>query len=306
MTTGDPTAEPDIRTYGAAESEEDGRDRFAADLRELRISAGSPTLAALGHTTGVSKTVLSEAFSGRRLPSARTVAAIVTAFDGDVRTWVRRRDALDARSDDREPAPEGPDTATEDRPATLPPHAVVRRRTTVTLVAAAFVVGALLSGAVTGVLVARSDSGTVALPSASGSGSARDVAAVSGRSAAPTVAVENGTDPAETSCVDDAEVVASEVRARDTQLQVIYSAACHAAWSRITRYDDASAGNTVSTSIYRQIAPDASDRQSTTEPDAESAYTTLLVRPTPSTRLCATGSITVDGEHIDLGAPLCL
>lgn len=73
--------------------------------------------------------------------------------------------------------------------------------------------------------------------------------------------VANGTDPASTPCVDDAAVVASETRERDTQLQFIYSQACHAAWARIARYDDASAGNTVSTSIYRQIASEATDRQ---------------------------------------------
>jgi len=89
-------------------------------------------------------------------------------------------------------------------------------------------------------------------------------------------------------------------------LQIIYSSACHAAWSRINRYDGQATGNEVSTSIYRQIAPNAKDRQSTTEPDAQSAYTTLIVRPSSATELCAVGSITLNGQTIDLGKPICL
>jgi hypothetical protein len=123
---------------------------------------------------------------------------------------------------------------------------------------------------------------------------------------APKISVANGTDPADTACVDDGKVVASETRTHDTQLQIIYSAACHAAWSRITRYDDRSSGNTFTTSIYRQIAPKAGDRQTTTENDAQSAYTTLIVRPSVETRLCADGAITIDGATIDVGDPLCL
>ncbi len=193
------------------------------------------------------------------------------------------------------PAPE------EDVPA-LPPHPVVRRRTAIGLVAAAFLIGVVLSGAVTGAVLGQSDDAAAPLPSTS----ARSAEPAADAATAPAIVVENGTDPAETPCVDDAAVVASEMRSHDTQLQIIYSASCHAAWARITRYDNHSAGNAVSTSIYRQIAPDAADKQSTTEPDAESAYTTLLVRPTPATRLCAVGSITRDGERLDLGTPLCL
>lgn len=309
MTTDDPTepqastttatqAATDIRTAGGSDA--DGREQFAADLRELRLSAGSPTLAALGHTTGVSKTVLSEAFSGRRLPSARTVAALVTAFDGDVRTWVRRRDALDSAAASGVPLAGAADD--DAPPPTLPAHPVVRRRTTVLVAAAAFVVGALVAGVGTGLAIGRGPGDAVAAATPGATGASVQGAVATG----PAIIVANGTDPADTACVEDAKVVASETRAHDTQLQIVYSAACHAAWSRITRYDAQSNGNTVTTSIYRQIAPHAKDRQTTTEPDAESAYTTLIVRPSPSTRLCADGSITVDGAHIDLGDPLCL
>nr|WP_254700912.1 DUF2690 domain-containing protein [Curtobacterium pusillum] len=163
---------------------------------------------------------------------------------------------------------------------------------------AAFVIGAAASGVVTNVAVGGSTNaaGAAVAPSTSTTSTTNG----------SKITVANGTDPADTACVDDAKVVASEARSHDIQLQIIYSAACHAAWSRITRYDDRSSGNTVTTSIYRQIAPKAGDRQTTTEADAQSAYTTLIVRPSAETRLCADGAITIDGATIDVGDPLCL
>lgn len=292
--------EDDLRELTDDDVAADDHLRFAADLRELRVAAGSPTLAALAGSTGVSKTVLSEALAGRRLPSARTVAAIVRAVGGDVGPWLRRRDALDGRTSVSDAA-DGSDVPAppESNEPGIRRVPVIRRGTALALAAAAFVVGGIVSGVVTG-LVASDGHAAVA------DGVGASTSASAATSAGPAIVVADGTDPADTACVDDAEVAASETRAHDTQLQIVYSAACHAAWSRITRYDDRSDGNTVTTSIYRQIAPNASDRQSTTEPDAQSAYTTLLVRPTPATRLCAVGSITLDGTTIDLGDPLCL
>jgi transcriptional regulator with XRE-family HTH domain len=252
---------------------EDTIERFAGDLRELRRAAGNPTLAALDRKSGVSKSVLSDAFNGRTLPTERTVQALARALDADPGAWVARRSALD-------PSTRVPRTV----PQVAAGPATVRRSTAVVLV----VVCSLLASAVT----------------FAGAWAAWRPAPADAD--APAHVVATGSDPAGTPCVEDAVVVASESRERDTQLQIVYSEACHAAWARITRYDDAAAGNTVSASIYRQIAPDADDRQDTTEPDAQSAYTTLLVRETPQTRLCAVGSITVDGERIDLGDPVCL
>ena len=56
---------------------EDDVSAFAADLRRLRLHADNPTLTRLQHTSGVSKSVLSEALAGRHLPSVRTVDALV-------------------------------------------------------------------------------------------------------------------------------------------------------------------------------------------------------------------------------------
>ncbi|MDI9891041.1 MULTISPECIES: hypothetical protein [unclassified Microbacterium] len=69
--------------------------RLASDLRLLRVSAGNPTLSRLQSESGVSRTVLSDAFLGRGLPSVRTLASIVqTCGGGPVDPWLERRDAL--------------------------------------------------------------------------------------------------------------------------------------------------------------------------------------------------------------------
>jgi len=261
-----------VHEHGESDrADADTLEQFAGDLRELRRAAGNPTLAALDRKSGISKSVISDALNGKALPTERTVEGLATALGADVVAWIERRRNLD---------PNVPAS----RPHVPSRPAVIRRRTAVVLAAACSVVASTVT--LVGAWVAWH-------PGAAGGDS-------------PLHAVQNGTDPAATPCVDDAVVVASEVRERDTQLQIIYSEACHAAWARITRYDDASAGNTVSVSIYRQIAPDAADRQDATEPDAQSAYTTLLVRETPQTRLCATGAISDAGERLELGEPVCL
>lgn len=246
---------------GAGPSSVEG---FAAALSELRGAAGRPTLVALERRTGVSKTVLSDAFAGRRLPTERTVEAIASALDADVGEWTRRRRELE------ESMRPQPVEVTQG-----PAFPVVRRRSALLAAAAAFVLG-------------------VVAPTATPT------------EPPPAIIVEAGTDPATTPCVDDAKVVASVTRARDTQLQIVFSTARQAAWARVTRYDDKAVGNAVGASIFRQIAPDATDRQDTHEPDAQGAYTTLVVRPTRATRLCAVGYVTLDGERIDLGEQICV
>lgn len=272
---------------GAGPSSVEG---FAAALSELRVAAGRPTLVALERRTGVSKTVLSDAFAGRRLPTERTVEAIASALDADVGEWTRRRRELE------ESMRPQPVEVTQG-----PAFPVVRRRSALLAAAAAFVLGVVGTMAVVAVLPDE-------VPEASGAGGPAGVVAPTATPTEPppAIIVEAGTDPATTPCVDDAKVVASVTRARDTQLQIIFSTACQAAWARVTRYDDKAVGNAVGASIFRQIAPDATDRQDTHEPDAQGAYTTLVVRPTRATRLCAVGYVTLDGERIDLGEQICV
>ena len=249
---------------------------FAAHLRRLRLEAGSPTLAHLQHVTKISRTVISEAFAGRTLPSERTVDALVRALGGDVESALHKRGELSRSTDQVIPA--GP-TAPEQTTA----HGFSRR-------------GAVLlsiSTFVAGVLVTL---GGVAAVSA----------LTAPRFGEPQITVANGADPAQTPCVDDAAVATGDTRADNSLLEIVWSDKCQAGWGRITRYDGKVAGNTVTIAIYPRTAPDGPLRQEATEHDVQGAYTTLVVRPTPDTLLCAEGSFTVDGTRIDLGDPLCI
>ncbi len=67
---------------------------FASDLRELRHGAGNPTLHALARRTLISKSVISEAFAGRRLPTENTVSRLTGALGADPEQWVERRASL--------------------------------------------------------------------------------------------------------------------------------------------------------------------------------------------------------------------
>ncbi|MCK6068129.1 MULTISPECIES: DUF2690 domain-containing protein [Microbacterium] len=267
--------------------------QFVADLRKLRLAAGSPTLARLQHDTGISRTVLSEAFSGRHLPSTRTVDGIARACGGDPAAWIDRRDALaQARRAAAAPA-EGQGTVdTGEEPAAAGPEQApsIPRRTAGWLMAAAFLIGAAVSGATAAVVATQILS----------------VQAAGAANGAPQIEVASGEDPALTECLDDARVVSGDTRADNSLLEVVWSDKCQAGWGRITRYDGLAMGNTVTIAIYPQTAPHGPDRQEATEHDVQGAYTALVVRPSPETLLCAEGSLTIDGTRIDLGDPLCV
>ncbi|WP_433261263.1 hypothetical protein ACQPZF_26330 [Actinosynnema sp. CS-041913] len=64
--------------------------RFAADLRRLRVQAGNPTYRKLSAAVHYSVATLSEAASGRKLPSLPVTLAYVRACRGDVAEWERR------------------------------------------------------------------------------------------------------------------------------------------------------------------------------------------------------------------------
>lgn len=67
---------------------------FATGLRALRDDAGRPTYESMARATGVSKTALSQAAGGRRVPRWRTVEAYVRHCGGDVDDWRRRWEEL--------------------------------------------------------------------------------------------------------------------------------------------------------------------------------------------------------------------
>lgn len=252
--------------------------RFAADLRRLRLDAGSPTLASLQHDTGVSRTVLSEAFAGRRVPSERTVDALVRACGADPAPWLERRQALLGANEESDAGAAG---------RTAPPTGKSAARwRTMWIGLGAFAGGAAASAAILLLVVVPG--------------------MAYGAAEAAQITVATGEDPAHTPCVDDAEVATGDTRADNSLLEIVWSDKCQAGWGRITRYDGLYQGNTVTIAIYPQSAPDGPERQEATEHDVQGAYTTLVVRPSPDTLLCADGSFTVEGTRIDLGDPLCI
>jgi WD40 repeat protein len=64
--------------------------RFAADLRQLREQAGSPTYRQLSTRAHYSVATLSEAAGGRKLPSLAVTLAYVRACGGDPDSWAAR------------------------------------------------------------------------------------------------------------------------------------------------------------------------------------------------------------------------
>src|SRR5262245_28832628 len=64
--------------------------RFARDLRILREKAGSPTYRQLSAKAHYSAAALSEAASGRKLPSLPVALAYVAGCDGDIAEWENR------------------------------------------------------------------------------------------------------------------------------------------------------------------------------------------------------------------------
>ena len=69
---------------------------FAADLRQLRVTAGGPTYRQLSATAGYSPAVLSQAAAGRKLPSLAVTLAYVRACGGDTEHWRARWQAISA------------------------------------------------------------------------------------------------------------------------------------------------------------------------------------------------------------------
>lgn len=83
-------------------ADEDGPlPRLAADLRRLRVRAGSPSYRELSRRAHYSTGALSEAAAGRRLPSLAVLTAYVAACGGDVADWERRWHEIAAETAER-------------------------------------------------------------------------------------------------------------------------------------------------------------------------------------------------------------
>lgn len=233
---------------------------FASELTKLRHKKNL-TIAALANRSGVSRTSVTTALGGKELPSARNVIAIAVACEVDEAPLVARRDQIARMNEAQASRPKKP------RHGAVPWWWIPITAVVCTVVASASVL-AVVHG--------------IGTP----------------RPSAATVSVKTGQDPANTKCIDDAAVAASQTTNKLYLLEIIYSDKCHAGWARLTRYDGAATGNTITVRIYPRESPNGPEVQTATEHDVQSAYTTLVVRPKPKTLLCADGSASVDGQQI--------
>jgi len=268
--------------------------RFADDLRSLRRDAGGPSLAELSETTSISKSVLSDAFAGRRLPTEHTVRRVVPALDGDAAAWIQRRLALDPKHLDDHPQPAEKGRGDDDKGHR--PREVTRTTLFIAVGASAVLSSVLTLGG--GWLLA----GPLGLVPPNAAASAPSPSASS-----TYVAVENGADPMQSECKNDA-VLAGGDKFLDGQVlvEMMYSNSCMAVWGRVTRYDGLASGNTVTMSIYPKGDPESDRTQVRSEADVQSLYTKMFIEPNVDARVCGVATVTVGGESFTQPNPVCI
>lgn len=121
---------------------------LARALQDLRRSAGNPSFNDLAKVTGVPRSTLHDAVSGKRMPSQKVTVTLASALGGDAAEWHDRWVVTDrARHPDAsEPAPE-PSDSTPVRPSWLRRNRVAVVVAVVLVVAAAILVPLVLSQA---------------------------------------------------------------------------------------------------------------------------------------------------------------
>jgi hypothetical protein len=271
-------------------NEQDTVAAFAAALRDLRREAGNPTLAALSARTDISKSVISVAFSGRALPTERTVLELVRELGGDQTEWRARREALNPRK----PIEASDQTGTEGLGAEPALGREPRRRFTLVQVGLVALIAIVLSAVVTSLIWGTFGAGTGA------------DAGTPENAAGPYFAPANGVDPMRTKCKEDRVIAVDEARDNgQVHVQLLYSNNCFASWGRVTRYDGESNGNTVSMRIWIEKDPNGKRTQQRTGKNAQSVYTSMIIEPDPDVRICGQATITAEGKTLELGPPVC-
>ncbi len=296
------------------EEPKDSAQQFAADLRDLRAVAGNPTLATLSRRSGVSRSVLSDALRGARLPTQNTTQKLVEALGGDSTVWLERRHALDPRASKHELIleQEGESASASGSPAPATGFSTGRL---VLVVAAAALVATLLGNLAWDSIFrsapAEAESASYAEDEEfrgaveQAMEDLRQEAAEEGREAP-----EDGADPMNSVCHEDSVIAASEERLDgEVQVQILWSNECRAAWGRITRWDEQSSGNSVRFVVYPQNEGPESERMQEREAfDVQSVYTPMLLEPETEARICGVAYITRDDEdeEIELTPPMCI
>ncbi len=263
----------------------DTKEQFAADLRALRLEAGKPILTALAHTSGISKTSISDAFAGRKLPTENTIEYLVPALGGEVGPWLKRRAALDPRPVERLGARAGK------RP---------QRRISMLAALSIAVAASLLSAGVTSVIwstsFSQNASDSAHSPTTDGPTASKDY-----------LPYEDGVDPMQTICREDSVIAASEERLDgEVLVQMLYSKKCMAVWGRVTRYDGNAAGNSMTMTLYPATDLESERNQVRDAFDVQSLYTWMIIEPDIDARVCGIASITNGDKTVELGPPLCV
>lgn len=290
-------------------TEQDSAAKFAQDLSELRNQAGNPTLMALNRKSDVSRSVLSDAFRGVRLPTPNTTKRLVEALGDDPKPWLERRHALDPRASRQE-------IAVADDESQHDGDKETRLGKLVFAAAAAALVATLLGNLLWDSVFRGTPADAEAPPNyadddefrnavATAMEDLRDEASAEGREEP-----ETGVDPMNSICHEDSVIAASEERLDgEVQVQLLWSNECNAAWGRITRWDEQSAGNSVRFMVYPQNEGPESDRTQEREAfDVQSVYTTMLIETNTEARICGVAYITREDEddEIELTPPMCI
>ena len=273
---------------------QDSVERLGADLSRLKDDYPSKlTLDALARLSNTPKSTLSAALNGKKLPTPRTLAAIVTALDGEPQSWLDRRERLRLAGlgiELDESASVSP-TTPSDAPAAPDPVRAVDEPTSAKLQPRWLLILLLIAALIVG----------------GGIGAAITWTAIPIRDPYNPGIVKTGDDPAAfPDCLSDAVIAAAETRQTDYLLEIIWSAKCRAGWGRITRNDEKSYGNRIQVTTYRSNDPDGPDTQRSDDPDTMVSYTYLLTSNGPSQPICVKGQVTDGTQVIDLGTPLCL
>lgn len=296
---------------------------LAADLRRLRLAHGGPTYEALARATGLSRSTIADAFSGNRVPSERTLFAVVSALGEDPEEWIASRAAIvhargteDAEELQEDVAGDALDSRPAASRAAEPSHTLqaepadseddqevggeralpgpsrsgkrAARRTISVAVLIPLLLVALAAGAVAGHLW---------WPASAGQDG------VDGAQTRPVT----GEDVVDTRCADDGIVIASANRGFETQVSINMSNACNAVWARVYRYDGNAHGNEIRIELSpRREGVDPGPAQEASEMDARGAVTPMIVRNSDADRFCAQAWVTNDGMEFSLGDPICV
>lgn len=295
-----------------------GAERFGRLLREELELAGLPTYQNIANRGGISKSAVSDAMRGVRIPSARTVLGIMAGLDRDPEPLLIERDSLlrleatdvvvpvhYAGQDSENPDPEHASGVADavvrhDEPGGqlsgqiqslnqavgsghIPGYGRSRRHLSRKT---AFVL--------TGVLLVGITAGHVAT---------KTLAADDG---GDTRAAATGSNVLGTPCTKDGIVVASERRAKGTQVEIVFSHDCQAMWGRVLRNDGRAFGNGMEAVFYPKGDPESELAQRVEVQDTSTALTAMVIQDETRQQFCVEASLTIDGIPLDLGDPLCL